>query len=506
MPRRDIFHTIPPLEDLLPLVDDDEQKEQIQRERELYYALQEMGDKTHTEAGALLGIPYSVARDWRAGHRPHHISYLVEPRGKRNKFTPSRRSSVALASILGICLGNMSHHHSVQNPLKGFTYEGSNEALRGEIASSLSKIVGDDAFAVHQRGKRKVLSFFSQDFFTYFCTITQGYTALPWEHLGTKNELAAFLRGFFSSTLHKDAYTQQGKWKSESLRIRTAKSKQSALLLEDIAGALYHANIYCNVETKGSERYCALKITDPDDVRVLLDMNALPQQDVEAFAALAEKPGHHKDLDAYLSLRRARQRVKEGKFANTGKEMRRISAETGIELWKLQKWAYGEFTPPIVRRYTKLQELDAQKPLREVIPFLYREYNFTAEQARNIARRFVSARCFYETLAFLEDKRVPQEEMYHFLRDGSLAPDRFKPAEKCPESYWYFHRKLGLTIEEALQATQKHTQVSPAFLYFCLERGGVPPEELGKRLTASTEKLFQELDEQNPLVVRQNGS
>src|SRR3989338_2676000 len=288
MARSDIFHSLPPLENLLSQADDEEQKRMIQQEWKSYHALQELGDKTHTEARALLGIPYFRARDWRAGHLPPKISYLVKPRGKRNRFIPPRRESVPLAYFMGFCLGNMSPRHSVKNQLTEFTYQGRDEVLHDEIVSSLRKIMGDEAFTIHHRGKRKVLSFFSQDFFTYFSTVTQGYTALPWEHLGTKQQIPAFLKGFFESTLHKDAYTLQDTWHSESLRIKKTKSEQSALLLEDIAIALYHEGIYPNVETRGNYRYCVLKITDPDDIQVLLQWEAIPLKNHETAARLAE--------------------------------------------------------------------------------------------------------------------------------------------------------------------------------------------------------------------------
>lgn len=414
-------------------------------------------------------------RCWENGGLPVSIRGFYKS-NLRKVYDIPRRTSSDFAYFLGVSLSTMEADTVVKQKLQ---FSRTDDYSFEKVKDVLTRLFGEDSFQVRLREGSEEINFASNQMFRYLHEITDGYKSLPWEHLQTDREKLAFIRGFFTSLGLNYMQDQDRVF----FRINRRLKKERVPLLEDLGLLLFdfgiHSTLFLDRPTK------IIEIRDIDDIKFLLDNDCIPERHKDAARKTAELPGGwHKILEAYVHVKTIERLGSSIKGFNKGKALDDTIESYGLNREQVRRWVKGTYSPDVAQKDDKLRALRLKRGVTAIIPYLYKEYNFTSAEARDIASNYSSMQSLEDAINLLRERGIPETEFYSWLKRGVDVQDDSKNYS-----------------EEKKEVTQT---VSNKYLDFMLQ--DVPTNERRNLLSLSIGEIHRRLDEEKPIKLRVNGT
>ncbi len=476
MPAARNYRELPPLDALVEIASFDgrfrrldlgrieEKLAKVREEHDLHTAAQTL-EGTDREIASKLGIAEKKVLSWRRGGVPRNIGLVLRARSSLGDEVDICQENLPLAYLMGACLGQYEFQSDM---MRALTFPLAETGVAQRIEASLVALFGVGNYIQQHKGRGRFY-FRNNNFFKHLYHVTEGYTALPWEHLGTTEERKFFLEGLLDTSsmlLHAGA---KAKVKGKSLALRKLRGERVDPFLEDVAHLLFRmGQIYPTVSTRGKGRYSKLVISDPDDARRLLEWGIVPERHREEMMVLASLPGMHNSLNAYIAVQDAKKR---GKCSLVDEELalQEVRGQYGLSSGKFSYWVSDRGSTFIFKRWKKLRTLVDKGGPKFAIAGLYRE-GFSSQQARRLVKICAQR------------------------KDNALISDF--------EGY----EEMGFSVDEGLDIAEQGGIGDLGFAHFALYRGKIPQELYAQWLSKDRNKFCEDLDEAVPLYVGINGS
>ncbi|MBN1422185.1 MAG: hypothetical protein JXP34_25650 [Planctomycetes bacterium] len=414
-----------------------------------------------------------TVRDWLTGRRlPRQLD--LRPDAAREVSVPADRSE-SFAYLLGVYAATK---HSPSSHATAFRVSHREIQVIDRIRDAIVASFGD-APTIRKTSRGYDIFYGSRALAETLFEISAGNSRIPWEHVATVGERAAFLRGF----LEKSGSVSATRGRHPMLTIRKR-------LAPDLLADLLTLSSYLGVlPTFGEDR---LRIQTLGDLRRLLGHGCPapgPRRDrLEKLveAASFRSPDTNVEL-YYQATGRGKPEIPPGASKSGAGE---VLPETR------RSWRRGK-VPRKVRRLERIAGLASARPDPEVIGFLCRRVGLTPEVARTIAARQSSAEV-HEICALLKREKVDQEEWLEWLR---LPVDEVrmrlmgwkqirvkgKPFLLSPRARKQYMREFGLTADD-LQDFEVCAEHIASELETALN-GGLHDQVTGRKLTAQSKTL-----------------
>lgn len=352
-----------------------------------------------------VGIPARSAADCLEGRIPAALQNRTSgERRKRLKFHPLPRGcSEEFAYLLGA-------YAAAATPGQALSHLGFGDKSRPvieRIAGAVEAVFGEaPRIEFSARGSNYKVRFLSVGVARAVHELTQANHRVPWEHLVTREERAAFLRGVFD--------------KASSIVARKSgcidfTKNNGADLVRDLARLLDSFDI---VPTVDVSRRATLRISPHADwlrFRELVGFTDPGMRDkLEGLCRLRLSRGSG-SIEEYEAVRAA---------AALLPDMRAIARHTGVSYERVRAWVARGAKPDVIVRRERLQELCAGMPDPDVIGRAYRDFGLPSEAARALASEFrlrdlsEQSECF----AALAALRQPVPAALEFLAGLRASP------------------------------------------------------------------------------------
>jgi len=464
---------LPPLEEILVQGDQmwvqngypenkrTQRRKQVTVEYELYQRVVALWrhDISYHFIGKEVNKKGTIVRHWIENHKlPNVIAGIVYKARHREKIVIPEKPDNDILRVIAFCLAATRNHNVYK---KRFTYEKDTPAHPAlEYARRiLAAAFGDGCFHeyVKQSLKKKEVSyriiFQSVAFFEHYNAVTRNSTILPWTQMPTLEARLAFAEGFYQGSLII---------KNESLRDRqcdpvpaevgiTKKNTPEGIsILEQAAVLLNDLGCYPHVSTDNN--LCAISVTDPDDVVLLMAYGCVPETCREAAERMVAKKtgrriiGRHTVLQAH----QATIALPKGPTHEVIEQKQEIANRYGVQLALVGEWYREDSTPLVVHRHARLEELRKKHGLEP----------------------------------------VPEQPRLHAVDNEVRAFLRTTPENE------QFCRYIA----------QRYSPDDAAFYAFALQRGQIEKENWPRWLMLPEEVLQARLDRAAPVTVTTNGT
>jgi len=375
-----------------------------------------------------------TVRDWLTGRRlPRQLD--LRPDAARQVSVPADRSE-GFAYLLGVYAATK---HSPSGHPTAFRVSHRELQVIDRIRVAIVASFGD-APTVRKTGRGYDIFYGSRALAERLFEMSAGNTRIPWEHVATIGERAAFLRGF----LEKAGSVSATRGRHPMLTIRKR-------LAPDLLADLLTLSSYLGVlPTFGEDR---LRIQTLGDLRRLLEHGCPApgprRHRLEKLVEAADFRSPDTDVDLYYQATGRGQPMTPPGAQKSGTED--VLPETR------RSWRRGK-VPRKVRRLERIANLASSRPDPEVIGFLCRRLTLSPEAARAIAsqRSFPEVR---EICALLKREKVDEEEWIEWLRlpidevrmrlmGWKQIRVKGKPFLLSPRARKQYMREFGLTADD----------------------------------------------------------
>ncbi len=326
------------------------------------------------------------------------LSELSAPRRREAAVQPIiRRRSLELAYVLGAWVANAEVGTPPQRLLSFCSVEKRSLTPLTAILSRLTAervsprsidISGAGAYRI--RLSCPLLS-------AHIHSVTANNSQVPWEHLGSRQEIRAFLRGFFDN----------GGWVSTALSPGIGIRKVEGInLLEQVGLLCFNVGLYPLIL---DGKLPSLQFREHRDWLLF--------RDTVGFSRTSESASLRK-LCARTPKKRAFTVEEYAQVshmaANEKLPLSSIALRTGIPANTVRDWMLRGQVPRVVSRYQRLSEAAERFGDLSVIPLLYRRCGMSSEGARLCAKLFsfddvqraILERGHELTQAFGQDEKV----------------------------------------------------------------------------------------------------
>lgn len=283
----------------------------------------------------------------------------------RQRALPLRRRNLDLAYLLGA----FAAHTEVGTPTTTRLSFASRESGQLELlAQPISRLLGTTPssfttqIGLHSYQRMTIChDRLSQHFFE----VTKSNSQVPWEHLGSRQEFASYLRGLFD---------HGGSFQLNSAPGITLNKVNGEALLSDVSRVFLRLGIY-PLLLPGE--LCSLKLLERSDwSRFKTEIGASLQTASDRLDTLTRIPSKInyytvEDYEAVMTL---------GKTGTLRPSA--IAAGTNVPVNSVRDWLNRGWKPRCVTRYLALQQIDADMPNGEVINLVYRRFGGSSLCAR----------------------------------------------------------------------------------------------------------------------------
>ena len=464
----------------------------LKKEYSLYSQARKMGEGAR-EISRRLKLPYWTVHRWPHGQLPKALGHATKPFDGNIPHTHDEN----FAYLLGVTLANFTFGDRV---LRNFTFLKSRDTNVFErIKLALATQFGEDTVKVEELKRLGTRCIFRRRaFFEHLYFSTEDYTSVPWENLGSKDEKIAFLKGLCDVSLC--VTNRKGMDMPERLTVHKSKSPKTSSFFKGLAVLMNDVGL--NPLLRESKNLVELRLTDADDVRLLLDEGCVPERHLEAVA----------ELKAYRQIMLV-DRVGKRQGRNTHALARAIASRYGVDKpdWKgtfgkVSGWRRSCFKPDVVKRDEEIMGLRIDEIPGDIVAVLYRHFGFSPKQAREIARKYTGLDSLYGTMEQLDVMGVEKEELFNWLMMGPWEiEEKFSVVSERIGDYRK-SRRFGLSVHESLKLLKSRKNLPLDFIRFCFEECGVDASNSHEWFESGVVGLYRKLDEEHPLFLSVNGS
>ncbi|MFC2162744.1 hypothetical protein ACFLRF_03610 [Candidatus Altiarchaeota archaeon] len=249
-----------------------------------------------TDIPARTGLNAAPVGDWLRGKLPFHLAKLA--RKGVAEFTPSREEDAEFAYMLGAYAAKT----------KGFLDKSTvafNHQDRQPVDRVSRVLFGNDPegkVVERSHGDKNYnrMDYNSKSFVEYMNETTDGNRRLPWEHLVSRKERAAFITGFldFTGSVAQPSASNPNHQITISRRDRPQLIREVAVLLADLG--VFPSTV---IKEEGASR---LRITHEKDLRALFNLEGFQSEQMKEVQAAVRAIPITEKTEQRASFRQAR--------------------------------------------------------------------------------------------------------------------------------------------------------------------------------------------------------
>ena len=258
------------------------------------------------------------------------------------------------------------------------------------------------------------MTIFSERLSHYVHAVTDNNASIPWEHLGTREEQRAFLRGLF----HHRGWVSTGK--SPCLGIH----KQDGYpLLQGTAALLFRFDIYPLVSNGPT---ASLRLKERAEwLKFREQVGYVRAADRATLSRLCRMRGTKRSF----TVEEYEEVMDRGVRGNQAPPV--IARATGVPENSVRDWLYREQVPRIVVRYQQAKETASSFPDPGTAAYLFRELNVTSATARLVATHWEAAALQQRLAAECSPTQSPEGNSELLLR---LVSERTRNGRASPHN------------------------------------------------------------------------